>query len=113
MPGFDRRDQMDKSNFTITELSAVPDVKLKAAGYIIYDTAGQFEKVLNDSFQNEPESLTVDMENVVVFTSVGIRVILKALKTAKKKGIEFNIENPSDTVRSVLKLSNLDKMLVK
>ena len=104
---------MDKSSFTITEMSAAPDVKFQAAGYIIYETAGLFEKALNDSFQEEPKSLTIDMENVVVFTSVGIRVILKAVKTAKKKGIDFKVENPSETVRSVLKLSNLDKMLLR
>jgi len=104
---------MDKSPFTITGLSTAPDVKLAAQGYIVYDTAGQFEKALNDSFQDEPESITIDMENVVVFTSIGIRVILKTIKTAKKKGIEFKIENPSDIVRNVLMLSNLDKMLLK
>ena len=104
---------MDNSNFTITKQSAAPDIKLEAAGYIAYDTAGQFEMALNDAFQEDPEGVTVDMEKVTVFTSVGIRVILKAYKTAKKKGIDFQIGNPSGTVRNVLKLSRLDIMLVK
>ena len=104
---------MDRSTFTITELSAVPDVKLAAEGYIAYDTAGQFEMVLNDSFQDDPESVTIDMEKIVVFTSIGIRVLLKALKTATQKGIVFHIENPSKIVKNVLKLSNLDQMLIK
>jgi len=104
---------MDKSTFTITGLSAAPDIKLEAAGYIAYDTAGQLEKALNDSFQDDPESITVDMENIVVFTSIGIRVLLKAIKTATQKGIKFQIENPSDIVKNVLRLSNLDEMLIK
>jgi len=104
---------MDKSNFTITKISEAPEVKLEAAGYIVYDTAGLFENVLTDLFQDDPESITVDMEKVVVFTSIGIRVVLKAYKTAKEKGLVFKIENPSDIVKNVLKLSNLTEFLLK
>jgi len=94
-------------------MSAAPDVKLKAEGYIAYDTAGQFEKALNDSFQDDTKSITIDMENIVVFTSIGIRVILKTLKAATQKGVEIQIENPSDIVKNVLKLSNLTELLLK
>ena len=104
---------MDTSNFTITKQSGAPKIKLEAAGYIVYDTAGSFEQVLSESFQEGPESITIDMENVVVFTSIGIRVVLKAYKTAIEKKVEFQIENPSDIVRNVLKLSKLEEMLVK
>jgi len=104
---------MDKSNFTITKQSGAPDVKLQAAGYIAYDTAVQFENALSDSFQEEPASITVDMENITVFTSVGIRVILKAYKVAKEKEVVFQIENPSSIVRNVFKLSKLDAILLK
>jgi len=104
---------MDNPNFTITKQSEAPDINLEAAGYIAYDTAGQFEMALNDAFQENPQGVTVDMEKVTVFTSVGIRVVLKAYKTAKKKGIEFQIGNPSNTVINVLKLSKLDIMLVR
>ena len=104
---------MDKAKFTITRQSEAPDIKLEATGYIVYDTAGQFEKVLNDAFQENPGSVTIDMENVTVFTSLGVRVMLKAYKTATEKGVVFELENPSDIVRNVLKLSNLDIVLIK
>jgi len=104
---------MDKTNFTITKQSDAPEVKFEAAGYIIYDTAGEFEKPLSDSIKTDPESITVDMEKVVLFTSVGIRVILKTYRNANEKGIGFYITNPSDTVRSVLELSNLTDLLLK
>jgi len=104
---------MDKSSFTITRQSDAPDIKLEVTGYITYDTAGQFEKALNDSFQDDPENITIDMEKVVVFTSIGIRVVLKAYKTAKEKGIVLQIENPSEMVKTVLNLSNLAEMLLK
>ena len=104
---------MEKSNLTITEQTTEQGVKLEAAGYIVYDTAAQFEKVLNDSLQHDPKSVIVDMEKVAVFTSIGIRVVLKFLKLAKERKFEFKIENPSDIVRNVLMLSNLDKVLVK
>ena len=104
---------MDTSNFTITKQSDAPEIKLEAAGYVIYDTAGLFEQALSDSFKEGPESLTIDMEKVVVFTSVGIRVVLKAYKIATEKKIVFQIENPSEIVRNVFKLSNLEKMLIK
>ena len=104
---------MDLSNFTITKQSDAPDIKFEVAGYIVYDTAGLFEQELGNSFKDGPKSITIDMENVVVFTSIGIRVILKTYKTAMEKKVEFHIENPSDIVRSVLKLSKLEEMLVK
>jgi len=104
---------MDTSNCTITKRSEAPEIKLEVAGYIVYDTAGYFEKVLFESLQDNPESIAIDMEKVVVFTSIGIRVILKAYKIAKEKGIVYKIENPSEIVRNVLQLSNLvDLMLV-
>ena len=104
---------MEKANFTITRQSAAPDIKLMAEGYVAYNTAGQLGKVLNDAFLETPESITIDMEKVTVFTSIGIRVILKAYKTAQEKGIGLQIENPSDTVRNVLSLSKLDDILLK
>jgi len=99
-------------NFNITKLSEAPDIKFEAEGYIIYDTAGQLIKALNDSFDENPESLTIDMEKVVVFTSVGIRVVIKMYKAAEENGVKFQIVNPSEVVTSVLKLSGLDEMLV-
>jgi len=103
---------VDKSNFTITGQSTEQGVKFEVSGYIVYDTAGQFEKALSESFRDDPESITIDMEKVVVFTSIGIRVVLKIFKMAKEKGVGFQIENPSEIVRSVLKLSKLEEMLV-
>ena len=104
---------MESSNCTIIKRSEAPEIKLEVAGYIVYDTAGYFEKVLIESFQDNPESITVDMEKVVVFTSIGIRVILKAYKVSKEKGIVFQIDNPSDIVRNVMELSNLGSLMLK
>jgi len=104
---------MDNSNCTITKRSEAPELILEVEGYIAYDTAGYFEKVLIESFQDNPESITVDMEKVVVFTSIGIRVILKTYKASKEKGIEFQIVNPSDIVKNVLELSNLGTLMLK
>jgi len=104
---------MENEKITITKQSEEPDVKLEVAGYIAYDTAGEFEKAINDSFQNEPDSITVDMDKVVVFTSIGIKIILKAYKKAREKRVSFQLESPSDVVRNVLKLSDLTELLLK
>ncbi|MCL2819773.1 MAG: STAS domain-containing protein [Oscillospiraceae bacterium] len=104
---------MEKSSFTVTTSSEAPNVELEVGGYIAYDTAGQFEKAINDSLESCPETVTVNMENVVVFTSVGIKIILKAFKNAKAKGTGFQIENPSEVVKNVLKLSDLTELLLK
>jgi len=100
-------------NFKITRLSEAPDIKFEAEGYIVYDTSGQFIQVLRDAFDEDPESITVDMQKVVVFTSIGIRVVLKIYKSVEEKGIKFKIINPSDVVIDVLKLSGLDELLVE
>jgi len=104
---------MDKTNFTITTLSEAPDAKFEVAGYIVYETAGQLEKALTDSLKNDPVSITVDMGKVVLFTSIGIRVILKIYRSAAEKGIAFQITNPSDVVRNVMRLSNLADLLLR
>jgi len=104
---------MENSKLTIITQVNEQSVSFEAAGYIAYDTAVQFENALMDSFQYDPENITVDMSNVAVFTSIGIRVILKVYKAAKEKGVGFQIENPSSTVRKVLNLSKLDIMLLK
>ena len=103
---------MDKAKFTIEKMSSAPNIKLVAAGYIAFDTAGQFEMELNNSFKENPQSIMIDMEEVVIFTSVAIRVLLKAYKTAEEMNVVFKIVNPSRIVRNVLKLSQLEEMLV-
>jgi len=103
---------MDNTNFSIRKVSEAPDVKFEAEGYIVYDTAGQLIKALSDSFDENPESVIIDMEKVVVFTSVGIRVVVKIYKAAEERGVKFKIINPSEVVINVLKLSGLEKLLM-
>jgi len=104
---------MENEKITITKQSDLPDIKLEVAGYIAYETAAQFEKAISDSFQDSTESITVDMEKVAVFTSIGIKVILKAYKKAREKRINFQLESPSEVVINVLKLSDLTEILLK
>ena len=79
-------------------------------GRINTTTASDFDKAMT-SATLEGKQITVNMLNVTLLTSVGIRVILKTWKTCAAGGGKFLLERPSQAVENVLGLSALEKML--
>ena len=101
------------NDFTIVKQTIAGGVKFEAAGFINMNTAVDFEKALDGAVQAGEKSIILDMGKVVALTSFGVRVILKTYKATAAKGGKFQIENPSPTILAVLKISNLEQLLVK
>ena len=98
--------------FSMTKSEMGNSVRFEAKGRITTTTARDFEIDLDRALKNGQVFITLNMKNVVLLTSSGIRVILKVFKQAAAAGGKFRIENPSANVQNVLGLSTLQQMLV-
>jgi anti-anti-sigma factor len=99
-------------DLTIKKTPLYPKITLCAEGRITTESANSFEKELILAL-DEYDHIVVDMFKVSLLTSTGIRAILKTYKAAVAGKKIFQIQNPSEMVRNVLGLSNLELMLVK
>jgi len=89
------------------------DVKFTAIGRVTTLSAEKLDSYLSEMIKPETGTIILNMADISLLTSAGIRVILKTFKESKKEGIKFFIEDPSTNVRNVLGLSALQQMLIK
>ena len=99
-------------DLTIRKTPQYPQITLYAEGRITTESANSFEKELILALDGY-DHVVVDMFKVSLLTSTGIRAILKTYKAAVGAKKVFQIQSPSEMVRNVLGLSNLELMLVK
>jgi len=55
----------------------------------------------------------LDFKEVTFISSLGIRMILMALRDVRRQGFSLKIENPSSEVENVFIMTNLGDLLVK
>lgn len=79
-------------------------------GRVNTTTATDFEREMTKALESGSH-ITVNMYDVTLLTSVGIRVILKTYKLCTSSGGKFLVEKPSQAVQNVLGLSALEQML--
>ena len=82
-------------------------------GRINTSNASAFEHKLKNVIDDGTTNILVNMSRVQYLSSSGIRVILKTYKQLEEINGKFNIEFPSESVKNVLGLAALDKMLIK
>jgi anti-sigma B factor antagonist len=87
-------------------------VMFEVKGRITTATAGFFGEEMDKAFGQGYTHMSLDMSQVSLLTSAGIRMILKAYKQAKSAGGVFVIEESSQNVKNVLGLSALEKMMM-
>jgi len=80
------------------------------SGRITAMTAIDFEKAMNQALR-ESVFITINLADVTLLTSVGIRVVLKTYKQCDALGGKFIIEDASQPVQNVLGLSALEQMM--
>ncbi|MCL2170765.1 MAG: STAS domain-containing protein [Defluviitaleaceae bacterium] len=83
---------------------------LKLVGRVNTSTEEDFREAMNQALR-KGRFITLNMSDVTLLTSVGIRVILWTYKQCAATNGRFLIENPSQSVKSVLGLSALEQML--
>jgi len=87
-------------------------VKFKAVGRITTVNEAYFEKMLTDALEEGFNRIILNMQEVTIMTSIGIRIILKTYKSCLEAGGRFRIEDPSTVVQNVMGLSALQQMMV-
>jgi anti-sigma B factor antagonist len=55
--------------------------------------------------------LIIDFRSVAYMSSVGLRVLMRALNEARKNSVEMLIANLGDTMREIFEISRFDKLL--
>jgi anti-sigma B factor antagonist len=105
---------MNKDDFYVSkekDEEGVTRITVKGQINAINSTALQYE--LEEAFNKGEKNILLNMMQVEFLCSSGIRVILKAYKTAKNNDGQFQIERPSEIVRNVLGITALDSLLLK
>ena len=101
------------NDLTITKALSPEGVKFTIKGRIYSINAEELQKSLDEALNEKQFNIVVNMNQVDYMCSTGIRVILKTYMDAKKAGGKLEIENPSESVRNILKITALDQMLVQ
>lgn len=86
-----------------TRTVAILDGRLDTA------TAAQAETTLLGLLEAGP--VVADMEGVRYVSSAGLRVLLKAAKAAKGKGVAFSVCGLQPAVREVFEISGFDRII--
>lgn len=74
-------------------------------GEIEMSTIKAFRDRLYDLIEHSGKNISVDLSKVSYIDSSGIGVLLTAARELKKRGRSLKIENPSERIQGVIKIS--------
>lgn len=80
---------------------------VKVSGRVDSLTAPDLEKALQDMLTADRTQLVVDLQETEYMSSAGLRVLVSALKAAKKSGGNVRLAQPSVRVKEVFDLAGL------
>jgi anti-sigma B factor antagonist len=86
----------------VKSLKKVEVVKL--SGKIDSSNASDFDNTLKDLLSNGRRNLVLDMSNLEYMSSAGLRAIVAALKSARSRGGDVVVAEPSERMVDTLKL---------
>ncbi len=84
---------------------------LEVKGKLDIATSIQLEKKLNELFHNGEKNIILDMAEVDLLTSSGIRIFMFALKKAESNGGKFTMSSLQDHIAKVLKITGVYSVL--
>ena len=83
---------------------------ITVSGRVDSSTAPELEETLNDRMNEGRYNLVLEMSGVNDLSSAGLRALVAALRTCKKKSGDVRIANPSERVAEVMALAGLDTL---
>ena len=101
---------IDEDSLSVETIEEDGSITFILAGRLGAKTHKQFEKVLIPSF-DDADSVTLDIENLVYLSSMGLRVLLIGQKTANLKGVPMAICNVSDEIMEILQMTGFADIL--
>jgi len=100
------------NDLTMERVESATGVKFQLTGRITTANENYFDKKLSDALEEGFSRIVLNMREVTLMTSIGIRIILKTYKSCVEAGGKLLIEDPSEVVKNVLGLSALQQMMV-
>ena len=105
---------MSYRKFVINEVERDEEtVFFTAEGVVSSSNDHHLETYFNRAIEDGCINIIIDMSEIDLFTSAGIRVVLKTHKNLKEKGGCLKIKDPSSHVEGVLGMVALDELLLK
>ena len=104
---------MSEKKFTATREKTPDGVRFIVKGWLDSSYADELQLKLEEALKDGQINIILNMSDVEYLCSNGIRVILKTYKDAKEASGKLRIEEPSESVRKILTLTALDKMLTE
>ena len=80
------------------------------SGRVDSNTSPDLEAALEERMAEGRYNLVVDLSDVNYLSSAGLRTLVSALRTCKKKGGDVRIASPSERVFEVMALAGLDSL---
>ena len=105
---------MVNNSLSITEeMSDNKTIKLIIKGPISSSNAEILQRRLDKELKANWKRIIINMQDVSILASGGIRVLLMYYKISSGRNISFYLEKPSESVRNVIGMVALDEMLLK
>lgn len=83
---------------------------LRITGRIDSNTSPEFDAKLKEYINSNRVNIVLEMDQTDYISSAGVRALISAQKSAKPKGGQVVLSNPSAKVRDVLKLAALESL---
>ena len=77
----------------------------------VYSAPG-FKESLTESINDVDHDIILDCSELSYIDSMGLGILVGALKRVKEKGKNIIIRNPKSTVRKLFKITGLDKAFI-
>jgi anti-sigma B factor antagonist len=74
-------------------------------------TAPSLKEIVTTAIETGTPRIIIDLADVDFMDSSGLGALVSVLKSARQAGGDLRISSPSDQVRMVLTLTNLDRVL--
>lgn len=103
---------MKNVNFEISEEKTPEGIRVILSGHIDNNNAPLVERKLEEIAKRGDVNIVLNMNQVYYLCSSGIKVILKIYKETKNAGGKLKIEEPSPSVKNVLKITAFDEIFL-
>lgn len=84
---------------------------LKLVGKLNMVSAPQFHEVISTAVATGETRFAIDLADVDFIDSSGLGALINGLKSARQAGGDLRIAAPTEQVRLVLQLTNIDRVL--
>jgi len=93
----------DNAEKKVWEFSLVGEIDISNAHY--------FKRQLETALAEKRQDIEIDLEGLSYIDSTGLGVIIGIYGDVKDEGLAVKVKNPKDSVKKLLSISGLDKVL--